>query len=67
MKQLLICPRCKKKMLDRQNYGESAIYQSMHRICVPCWKDEDAEIEREGGNNLPVRLKSYGPPNDYED
>src|ERR1700722_17584033 len=25
---LLICPRCKQRVLDRRSYGESAIYQS---------------------------------------
>lgn len=64
--RLLTCPRCKKRVLDRRNCGESAIYKSRHLICVSCWHDEDAEIEREGTNNLPDRLAAYGPKNDYE-
>jgi hypothetical protein len=61
-----ICPRCKQRVLDRDNYGESAIYRSRHRLCVPCWHAEDAEIEEKGGNDLPETLKSYGPENDYD-
>jgi hypothetical protein len=63
---LLICPRCKERSLDPRSYGESALYRSQHRLCVPCFHAEDAEIEREGTNNLPERLKAYGPENDYE-
>lgn len=63
---MLICPRCKQRVLNPNDYGESAIYQSRHKLCVPCWHNEDAEIEREGGNNLPETLRSYGPENDYE-
>jgi hypothetical protein len=61
-----ICPRCKKRCLDLSSYGESAIYRSRHRLCVPCFHDEDAEIERKGTNDLPARLQAYGPENDYE-
>lgn len=43
---LSICPRCKQRVLNHNDYGESAIYKSMHRLCVPCWHDEDAEIDR---------------------
>lgn len=63
--KLRTCPRCKQRTLDPSNCGESALYRSRHIICVPCWHEEDAEIEREGGNNLPARLKAYGPENDY--
>lgn len=62
--RLLICPRCKQRTLDPRSNGESALYKSRHLICVPCWHDEDAEIEREGTNNLPDRLRSYGREND---
>ena len=64
--RLLTCPRCKQRTLDLRNCGESAIYKSRHLICVPCFHEEDAEIEREG-NNLPERLASYGPKNDVSD
>lgn len=64
-KTLATCPRCKQRTLDRDDCGESALYHSRHLICVPCFHDEDAEIEREGGNDLPKRLASYGPENDY--
>lgn len=63
---LLICPRCKNRCLDRRDCGESGLYRSRHLICVECFHAEDAEIEREGTNDLPDRLKSYGPANDYE-
>jgi hypothetical protein len=63
---LLICPRCKQKCLNRSDYGESALYRSQHRVCVPCFHAEDAEIDWEGTNNLPETLRSYGPENDYD-
>lgn len=66
MGKLLTCPRCKERCLDPQSYGESALYRSRHRLCVECWHAEDDEIEREGTNNLPERLKAYGPENDYD-
>ena len=62
----LTCPRCKQPFLNRSDYGESALYRSMHRLCVPCFYAEDAEIEREGTNDLPETLRSYGPDNDYD-
>lgn len=62
---MLMCPRCKQRCLDPRSYGESAIYRSRHRLCVPCFHDEDAQIEQEG-NNLPETLRSYGPENDYD-
>lgn len=66
-KQLSICPRCKKRVLNHDSYGESQIYRSQHRLCLPCWEDEDYEIERMETNNLPVRLATYGPPNDWDE
>lgn len=65
MKALAICPRCKQRALDPDNYGESAIYRSQHRLCNPCWDIEKGEIDREGTNDLPVTLAGYGPPNDW--
>lgn len=65
MTVLLNCPRCKQRCLDLRNCGESALYRSRHLICVPCWHKEDAEIDREGTNNLPVVLAGYGLENDY--
>lgn len=65
--RLFMCPRCKQRCLNPNDYGESAIYRSRHKLCVPCWHDEDAEIEREGRNDLPETLVSYGPENDYDD
>lgn len=62
-----ICPRCKQRTLNTDDCGESGLYRSRHLICNPCWHEEDAEIEREGTNDLPDRLKSYGPENDYSD
>ena len=64
--RLSVCPRCKERVLDRSNCGESGLYKSRHLICVPCFHAEDAEIDREGTNNLPDRLRDYGPENDYE-
>jgi hypothetical protein len=66
MSGLLVCPRCKQRVLDRGSYGESAIYGSQHRLCNPCWDNEQSEIDREGTNDLPTTLMRYGPPNDYE-
>lgn len=62
----LTCPRCKQRTLDPTDYGESAIYRSRHRLCVPCWHAEDAEIEEKGGNDLPETLASYGDENDFD-
>lgn len=64
--RLLNCPRCKQRVLNPNSYGESGIYRSCHRLCMPCWDAEEAEIDREGTNNLPETLKSYGPENDYD-
>lgn len=66
-RQLSICPRCKKRALDHDSYGESGIYRSNHRLCVPCWEAENAEIDERGTNNLPETLASYGRPNDYSE
>lgn len=63
---LFICPRCKRRCLNKNDCGESAIYKSRHLLCVGCWHDEDEEIEREGTNNLPHRLLTYGPANDHD-
>lgn len=63
---LSICPRCKKRTLDRSECGESGLYGSRHLLCIPCWNAEDEEMESEGTNNLPSRLNSYGPENDYD-
>lgn len=63
---LLVCPRCKRRCLNKADYGESALYRSRHLLCVGCWHDEDAEIDREGTNDLPITLRSYGPENDYD-
>lgn len=60
------CPRCKTYKLNQNSYGESQIYRSKHRLCMPCWDDEDAEVERKGTNNLPETLNAYGPENDYD-
>lgn len=65
-KRLFICPRCKLRRLDRNNYGESGIYRSRHRLCSDCFDDEDKEIEAAGTNDLPDTLASYGPENDYD-
>lgn len=59
------CPRCKMMVLNRRDCGESGIYRSSHVICEPCFHAEDREIEECGTNNLPERLASYGPPNDF--
>lgn len=63
---LFLCPRCKQRCLDRADYGESAIFNSHHRLCVSCFHAEDAEIQREETNYLPETLKAYGPMNDYD-
>jgi len=60
---LEICPRCKKRTLDRSDCGESSLYQSYHEICVPCFHDEYEQIDREGTNDLPEVLAGYGRVN----
>lgn len=64
--RLAICPRCKPRRLDHNNYGESGIYRSRHRLCLSCFDDEDKEIEQAGTNDLPETLASYGAENDYD-
>ena len=61
---LEICPRCKQRVLDRNDCGESSLYRSRHLICNPCFHAEDAQIEQEGTNDLPLVLASYGGEND---
>ena len=58
-----ICPRCKQATLDPRNYGESGLYGANHKLCVPCFFDEDTETEERGTNNLPDVLDKYGPSN----
>lgn len=65
MNALSICPRCKRRVLDHDSYGESAIYRSQHRLCNPCWDAEKDEIDHVGTNDLPATLAGYGPPNDW--
>jgi hypothetical protein len=62
---LAICPRCKERVLDRRDCGESSLYKSRHLICNPCWEAEDEEIEEKGTNDLPETLASYGGANDW--
>lgn len=61
----MICPRCKRPTLDPDNYGESALYRSRHKLCNSCWSEEQKEIDRKGTNDLPATLATYGPPNDF--
>lgn len=63
MKNLCICPRCKRRSLDMTDCGESGIYQSAHLICSNCWGDEFEEIDLSGTNDLPDTLAKYGPAN----
>lgn len=67
MKLLQMCPRCRKRVLDLADYGESGLYKSRHLIYNPCFEDEDAEMETKGTNNIPETLASYGPPNDFSE
>jgi ribosomal protein L32 len=67
MKYLSKCPRCKQYVLDHNNYGESAIYNSRHRLCNSCWENEYEEINSVGTNDIPATLAGYGPPNDIND
>jgi hypothetical protein len=60
---MLICPRCKQKVLDPRDHGESSLYGSDHAICVPCFFAEEIEQEEKGTNDLPEVLDSYGPSN----
>lgn len=62
----LFCPRCKEKVLDPRNNGDSSLYGSDHVICVPCFFAEEAEQEEVGTNNLPEVLAKYGPSNRFE-
>lgn len=63
MSELCVCPRCKKRVLDRSDCGESGLFQSNHLICNSCFEDEDNEIWETGTNDIPETLNSYGPAN----
>lgn len=55
-----MCARCRCSLTDTMTTGDSGIYQSHGiELCEPCFFEEDAEIEREGTNNLPDTLKRY--------
>lgn len=58
-----ICARCKEPVREGAPEGQSAIYRSNHRICEPCFFDEDEQIDAEGTNDLPDTLKRYGVAN----
>lgn len=55
------CPRCGRWIRWDAPSGESGIYGSsdIPDLCEPCWIDEDAEIERQGTNDLPEVLAGY--------
>lgn len=61
------CPKCKQRVLNLNDCGESGLYKSRHLLCVPCWHRESEEIDRLGTNDLPLVLKAYGPENDYSE
>lgn len=61
---LLICPRCKQRCLNPNDNGDSSLYGSRHVICVPCFFEEEREIDTLGTNNLPEVLAKYGPSNE---
>lgn len=57
-----ICARCRCSLHDSASRGESGIYDPHGEpidLCEPCFFDEDAEIERKGGNDLPDTLARY--------
>jgi len=58
-----ICARCKGPVLEGRPEGQSALYGSNHRLCEPCFFEEDEEIDSEGTNNLPGTLRRYGISN----
>lgn len=62
-----ICPRCKQRVLDLSNCGESALYDAQHLLCASCYDAEEDEMFLAGTNDLPATLASYGPPNDLKE
>lgn len=56
-----LCVRCRSQIWRHETHGESSLYSPdrSFTLCEPCFFDEDAEIEREGTNNLPDRLADY--------
>jgi hypothetical protein len=56
-----ICVRCLHRLGETEAEGESGIYSPDRPflLCEPCFFAEDEEIEREGTNNLPERIKQY--------
>jgi hypothetical protein len=55
------CVRCRQDLTHVTATGEPAIYQTPrnYTLCEPCFFDEDMEIEKKGGNNLPDTLATY--------
>jgi hypothetical protein len=56
-----VCARCRSSIGEHETDGESGIYSPDREfiLCEACFLEEDAEIETEGTNNLPDRIKQY--------
>ena len=56
-----MCARCRCNLYEQDCTGESGLYSPNRAftLCEPCFFDEDAEIEKEGTNDLPLRIEQY--------
>jgi len=57
----MICANCKRPIVGSDGGSESSVYSPDRAfiLCEPCWLQENAEIDREGTNDLPQRVKRY--------
>lgn len=55
------CARCGKYIRDGETTGESGLYSPKRAftLCEKCWLEEDAEIEKNGSNDMPSVVASY--------
>ena len=55
------CDWCRKTIGAYEVTGESALYSPdrVYILCEPCFLKEDALIEKEGTNDLPIVLANY--------
>lgn len=55
------CANCGCFIGERMADGLSSVYSPdrAFRLCEPCWLEEDAEIERQGTNDLPHLRERY--------
>ena len=56
-----MCARCRCNLYETDCTGESGLYSPNRSftLCEPCFFDEEAETDREGTNDIPLRVEEY--------